>query len=236
LVIATTTLTLPILEEVWTQVEQSISAQAKLEVVQIRTKDFLPSLQSRHVDLVIGGVAASAKDPPLEDYDFLEWKREAFCALTNLPKAEFPGDTIDHRDMPKYNLVLPEAGIIIDAIKKWYGDQYAKHLKLMPAVLDVHYAVALLRLGIVKGFIISTKTVAEFVTQTTEPALTVEPGKYELRIINFGEGFNKIDFVCGLHGRRGDRDNYEQSDPNHPLAVFWRVFEQASPAIQARQD
>jgi DNA-binding transcriptional LysR family regulator len=232
LVIATTTFTLRILAQLWDEVAVRVPRRAELEVTQIRTKGFWDSLRDRSVDLVIGAVVSEQhKQPYATDYDFLEWSRDNFCFLTNLSRRVFPGDMITWDELRNYPLILPEAGVIIDAIRIWYGNDYQRKLKLVSPVLDVHYARELLYTRTVEGFMVSTHAVAKHLESelpnTSISNIDEQQKKTRtLRPINLGTGFQKLDLVSGLFGRKGERALYELLDKRHPLVLFWEVFEQ----------
>jgi hypothetical protein len=190
------------------------------------------SLQDRSVDLVIGGIAYDHGEVPvLNDYDFVEWSREGFCLLTNLSPRLFPAESITWDELRRYSLILPEAGIIIDAVRKWYGEDYQRKLKLQPPILDVHYASELLLTQTVEGFMVSTESLAKRLTADA-PQLSTKRGDAwyprlsKLRAIRLGSGFQPLDIVSGLFGRKGERAMYKQLDRYHPLVLFWEVFEQ----------
>lgn len=231
LVIATTTFTLRILSQLWDEVAVRVARRTDLEVTQIRTKGFWDSLRDRSVDLVIGAIVIEQnKQPQPVDYDFLEWSREEFCLLTNLSPRAFPGRSIAWDELRRYPLILPEAGVIIDAIRVWYGDDYQHKLRLAPPILDVHYARELLLTGTVEGFMVSTRTVATHLEGNTP---TVDSNNVDiqhttraiLRPIDLGAGFQQLALVSGLFGRKGERALYESLDKLHPLVLFWEVFE-----------
>jgi len=223
LVVAATTFTLGILGQIWDDVWPQIGKRVELKVIHIRTKDFWAHLLDRRVDLVIGGLIAQRGQPPdTRDSDFLEWSREDICLLTNISQKELPSNTIDLRKFRQYPLILPEAGIVTDAIRKWYGEDYKKYLKLEPPGLDVSWIMQLLQLNIVEGFMVSTETVANLVGS-------------KLRRISFGPSFEPLQIVSGLHGRKGERELYEKLDKRHPIAIFWKVFAENAAKQQAKR-
>jgi DNA-binding transcriptional LysR family regulator len=232
LIIATTTFTLGILREIWDEVSTKIAKRAEVRVEHIRTKDFWEELRNRRVDLVIGGLVAERGQPPeTRDNDFLEWQRDDFCLITNIPRRTFPDDSISREDLRLYRLILPGAGIIRDAVHEWYGDDEHR-LNLEPPSLDVHYTLGLLRSRIVEGFMFSTKAIAQTEGLTDldgdrrQVKKALKSSSDVLRVVTLGPGFKPLQIVSGLHGRKGERELYEKLDKKHPIAVFWRVFEQ----------
>lgn len=228
LIVATTTFTLRILSQIWEEVERSVDRRAELQVRQIHTRNFWDSLQDRSVDLVIGGIVAPHDKLPAIDYDFVEWSRETFCFLTNLPPRLFPGHSITWEELRRHPLILPEAGIIIDGVRTWYGEDFKGKLKLSPTVLDVHYARELLVTRMVEGFMVSTRIVASQLVGNavvSESQSTSRTGSDGLRTIELGAGFQSLDIVSGLFGRKGERALYKSLDPRHPLVLFWEIFE-----------
>jgi DNA-binding transcriptional LysR family regulator len=235
LVIATTTFTLPILAELWDDVSQNLKKLTQLHVRQIRTKEFLATLEDRSVDLIFGGdLAVADRLNVADDYVFAEWGREEFCFLTNLSTHQFPGESITFEQLRNYPLILPEAGIITEAIRTWYGTDYQQQLQLH-TILDVYYARELLLRGMVEGFMVATTTVAEMVTpnkptpdsQRTSPQGAELP---KLRNIKLGDGFKHLEIINGLFRRKGEWDMYASQDEVHPLVLFWETFEQYAAA------
>lgn len=219
LIIATTTFTLEILAKVWIEVQNRKTRDSKLSVRQLRTADFFPELDKRTVDVVIGGVVTARGGSIGNEYDFCEWHRGGFSLLTNLTNEQFPAQTIQPSDLRKYCVILPTGGVIIDAIRGWYGDDYEDKLPLRSTVADVHYALRLLRLGILQGFMVATKGLAAREAKRTAKDET------PFREIELGPRFPRLEIVSGLCGRPGERKRYEDQDREHPLALFWRIFE-----------
>lgn len=238
LVVATTTFTLSILAQLWDEVTTHMKHRTELQVTQIRTQKLWDSLQDRSVDLVIGGIVVEKGELPQPiDSDFAEWSREEFCVLTNLPQRLFPGELITKEELRRYPLILPTSGIIDEVVRKWYGEDYQRKLKLQPPVSDVHYAAELLFTGTVEGFMISTSTVAERLGAGLPDSGGKDTGLHhgktaDLRVIRLGAGFQPLDLVSGLLGRKGERGLYESFDKHHPLVLFWKMFERNSPAYK----
>ena len=232
LVVATTTFTLSILAQLWSDVSVHLKHHTQLHVRQIRTKDFLATLEDRSVDLIIGGtLAVDGKLTLANDYEFAEWGREGFCFLTNLPQRHFPGDTITLEQLRSYPLILPEAGIITEAISTWYGTDYQRKLQLQPPVLDVYYARGLLLRGIVEGFMVATSTVAALTTPNkptpdSQRASSQRTELPKLRVIKLGDGFQHLEIINGLFGRKDERDECKSLNSRHPLVLFWEAVEQ----------
>lgn len=226
LVVAATTYTLGILAQIWNDVWPNIANRAELRVAHIRTKDFWAHLLDRSVDLVIGGlIAQPSQRPETHGHDFLEWDREDFCLLTNISRREWPSDSIDLTQLEQYPLIISEAGIITDAIREWYGEGYRDRLTLEPPSLDVHWIIQLLRLDLVEGFMIATRSLAKSTSDVDA----------KLRLIELGSGFKPLQIVSGMHGRRGERELYEKLDPMHPLAILWREFARHAPKQRGKR-
>lgn len=229
LTVATTTFTLGVLSSVWAEVMDRVPRSAvDLQVHQIRTKDFDLALHSRKVDLVIGGRAVDAgRSPESDDFEFLEWGRVKPQLLTNLRDEDFPHPTISKDELKKWNLILPSGGIIVDLVRKWYGPSFRDQLRTTPPAEDVYYGVTVLELGIERGFLIALEGAADIARRATAGIReSVPPNRRaKIRTVEFGDGFKPLEVVTGLFGRKGDRERYETEAPQHPLALFWKVFE-----------
>lgn len=239
LVIGTTTFTLPILGQVWSAVREALPHYTELKVVHVKTKDFWKTLDDRAVDLLIGAkVVGSAKEPVKLPYDFLEWHRDKLLLLTNYTPAELSGASISPTELQQYPLILPDGGIIVDCIARWFGPEFRSKLNIISLTHDIYYEIALLRLEIVRGFVLAIASVADTAEASTAQLLGHPSGESlrVLRRINLDSGFEPLEVVGGVFARKGERERLEREDRNHPLAVFWRAFKEGRPAGAAAGD
>ena len=126
--IATTIFALPLLANIWERAQDEMSkshSDFSLKVHQVKTKELAGQLEKVNVDVVIAGATREKNydkealpDPKIT---FQELKRDEFCLLTNLKRHEHRAEFIDKLDLKKYHIILPDAGVMVDAIERWYG-------------------------------------------------------------------------------------------------------------------
>lgn len=223
LVVATTASSVPVLGSVWNEVIKRLRDRVTLEVRQIRAIEFWDKLDSWEVDLAIGGkVMLTDRDEINPEYDFVEWERDKFAILTNLPERELPGGDMSKEDLLQHPLVLPEVGIIVELLKRCYGENVKSQLNVGAWFRNIIFGLNLLRHEVVHGCMIVIRSLGVWACNNITPGIVTGSETARLRLLEFGKGFEPLDLVVGLFARRGDREQY---DKGHPFNVFWEIFE-----------
>lgn len=231
LVIATTAFTLPLLDLVWDDVNRELGGSVKLEVKPIHTKDFWPTLRARDADLVLGAVvAAQDKIDVPKDFAFIEWNRDTLEILTNLEIHDLHNQPVTKEQLQSCPLILPSAGIIMDFMRKVYGEHDCARLHIETSISDVHYGLNLLKSGVVRGCMVVVKSVGQLAKKNPPPTLTREPKGKNLRLLLPGKGLADVEIVSGLIARKADLEQYEKK---HPLNIFWHLFEEKAVSRKA---
>ncbi|WP_447009848.1 hypothetical protein [Saccharothrix hoggarensis] len=89
--VGTTEFTVQFLGAVWPALRAEFKSRGvQLKIEHVRTRDLWARLDAKHVDLVLGSLAAEYDRPVTLDYDFIEWHRERVALLTNLSARELP--------------------------------------------------------------------------------------------------------------------------------------------------
>jgi DNA-binding transcriptional LysR family regulator len=216
--IGTTEFTLAFVGKVWQRVAEVFQTrEIELNVLHVRTRDSFTRLDAKEVDLLCGGFAsvAGANDLPA-DYEFLEWRREGLVLLTNLPKRELPVPAVDVTRLPQVPLVVPSGGVIVDFLRRWYGNDFRNHLTIAATIDDIYYGLALLRSKMTYGCMLVSTSIGK---ATIEGRL---PGGPDFRLIELASDFDPmLELVTGTFARRGEREIFE---PSHPLNLLWQAF------------
>jgi DNA-binding transcriptional LysR family regulator len=216
--VATTEFTIDFLAQVWPAVEAEFTRrEIDLNIVHVRSRDLWAQLDANNVDLVAGSIAALPEgDPILDAYDVIEWHREGLALLTNLPVRELPVEVVSQQRLPTVPLLAPQAGLIAEFLRRWYGPDHRNHLRIVADVDNIYYGLALLRSRLVHGALLATRA-------TVQAALEGRlPGGPGLRLIELGNDFDPpLQVLAGIFGRRDERHRYT---PDHPLNLLWNAF------------
>jgi DNA-binding transcriptional LysR family regulator len=216
--VGTTEFTLGFLGQVWERVAEEFAArEIELNVLHVRTKDSFTRLDAKEVDLLCGGFSsvAGADDIPA-DYEFLQWRREGLVLLTNLPTRELPVPAVSVARLPEVPLVVPSGGVIVDFLRRWYGNDFRSRMTITATIDDVYYGLALLRSKMTYGCMLVSTSIGQ---AAIEGRL---PGGPDFRLIELGPGFNPmLELVTGTLARRGERGAF---DHTHPLNLLWQAF------------
>jgi DNA-binding transcriptional LysR family regulator len=216
--IGTTEFTLAFVGKVWQRVaEQFQTREIELNVLHVRTRDSFTRLDAKEVDLLCGGFAsvAGADDLPA-DYEFLEWRREGLVLLTNLPKRELPVPAVGVARLSEVPLVVPSGGVIVDFLRRWYGNDFRNRLTITATIDDIYYGLALLRSKMAYGCMLVSASIGQ---AAIEGRLPTGP---EFRLVDLGPDFDPmLELVTGTFARRSEREIFEAS---HPLNLLWRAF------------
>lgn len=216
--VGTTEFTLGFLGRVWQRVVNEFEArEIELNVLHVRTKDAFTRLEAKEVDLLCCGFAAtSSTDDIPHGYEFLPWRREKLVLLTNLSRRELPVPAVSADRLPQIPLVLPSGGVVIDFLRRWYGNDFRNKLIIAATIDDIYYGLALLRSKLAHGCMLVSAGIG---------AAAIEgrlPGAPEFRLVNLGSGFHPtLELVTGTFGRKGERELFT---PSHPLNLLWRAF------------
>lgn len=216
--IGTTEFTLGFLGRAWQRVaEEFQSREIELSVVHVRTKDAFARLDAKEVDLLCGGFAAAigADDIPV-DYEFLPWRREDLVLLTNLPKRELPVPEVSASRLAEVPLLVPSGGLIVDFLRRWYGNDVRNRLTIIATIDDVYYGLALLRSKLAFGCMLVSASIGRAAVEGRLPSAP------EFRLVGLGPDFDPtLELVTGTFARRGEREGFE---PSHPLNLLWKAF------------
>ncbi|MEO3809448.1 LysR family transcriptional regulator [Sphaerisporangium sp. B11E5] len=220
--IGTTEFTLPFVGKVWQRVADQFAArEIELNVLHVRTKDSFARLDAKEVDLLCGGFASLAgaddagSDVPA-DYEFLQWRREGLVLLTNLPQRELPMPAVGVTRLPDVPLVVPSGGVIVDFLRRWYGNDFRTRLTITATIDDIYYGLALLRSKIAYGCMVVSAGIGQAAVDGRLP------GGPDVRLVDLGPDFDPmLELVTGTFARRGERDVF---DATHPLNLLWQAF------------
>ena len=217
--IGTTEFTLPFVGKVWQRVCDEFAArEIELNVQHVRTKDSFARLDAREIDLLCGGFASvtGAGDMP-GDYEFLQWQRDGLVLLTNLPKRELPIPIVSVDRLPRVPLIVPSTGgVIVDFLRRWYGNDFRNQLTIVATIDDIYYGLALMRSKMAYGCMLTSVGIARAAVDGRLP------GGPDLRFVNLGRDFNPMmELVTGTFARRGERNAF---DTSHPINLLWRAF------------
>ncbi len=220
--VGTTEFTLGYFADIWPAVHDALLAMdVNLTLLHVRTRHFWEMLEENRVDLLCGGVVAVDGKPAFDErFEFLQLHSDSLALLTNLTAAELPsGPAVSATRLRGLPLVLPESGVIVDFVKKWYGEDYRRHLTVAAEVDDIYYGLALLRLRLVRGVMLMLDSIVDAVMKGRLPI----PLGTDFRKITLASTFTpKLELVSGVVGRRGERERYSA---DHPLNIVWRAFE-----------
>lgn len=184
-------------------------------IVHVRTKDFWPRLESNDVDLMCGTVVASATGEDLGRgaYDVIEWRRGDPILVTNLPADDLPGPAIEVGRLGDLPMIVPAAGLIADFLNHWYGPDFRYRLRVAAVIDDLHYGLALMRHGLIRGCMIVTTSLGQKIMEGKLPS------GGDLRVIELETGAEpKLEIVSAIFARKGQRARYEA---DHPLNLLW---------------
>jgi DNA-binding transcriptional LysR family regulator len=214
--IGATAFILDFVPKAWDKLVKTLAdAGIAMSVTQIHTKDVLTALrQDKELDLVLGGVIMERTLQNLDhpDYESLGWHREPFVLLTNYTKSLLPDEPVAPDTLRTLILILPDAGIIHDFLKRWFGDHYRAKLKVFPVTGDVPFSLSLLRSGSVKGCILVPEYLVKSRSHYTKG----------LRVLKLSApDLPDLHVVASILMRRGDR---EDKSEDHPLNLIWNVF------------
>lgn len=185
----------------------------ELKMVHIRTRSLLSKLACREVDLVCGSVLDVDGVDRLADYDVQEWRRSGLALVTNLPPDRLSATSVGTRELPSLPLVLPDAGLITDFVRGWFGDDYRNRLDVVAEIDTAEYGFDLLRSGLVQGFMLVTQGVGEAAIAGRLPAAS------GLRMIELVDDLEpKMHLLVGVFARRGER---ALLPADHPLNMLW---------------
>jgi len=198
-----------------------------LKMVHVRTSNLLDKLASRQVDLVCGSVLDVEGVDRLAEYDVQEWRRSGLVLVTNLPHDLLPGPSVGTRELPSLPLVLPDAGLITDFVRGWFGDDYRNRLDVVAEIDTAQYGFELLRSGLVRGCMLVTRGVGE---ATTEGRLTSASGLRSIELV--GDLEPKMHMLVGVFARRGER---ARLPADHPLNMLWNALNADSGYWRARR-
>lgn len=214
--IGTTEFTLAFVGKAWGRVAEEFAArEIELHVLHVRTKDSFTRLDAKEVDLLCGGFASVADDVP-RDYEFLEWRREGLVLLTNLPRRELPVPSVSVARLPDIPLVLPSGGIIVDFLRRWYGNDYRARLTITATIDDIYYGLALLRSKMAYGCMLVSASIGRAAVQGDLP------GTPDFRLVDLSPDFDPmLELVTGTFARLGERDVFGVT---HPLNLLWQAF------------
>jgi DNA-binding transcriptional LysR family regulator len=219
LAIGTTEFTLPFVGRVWQRVSDEFAArEIELNVQHVRTKDSFAHLDARDIDLLCGGFASvtGTGDVP-GDYEFLQWQRDGLVLLTNLPKRELPVPAVSVDRLPSVPLIVPSTGgVIVDFLRRWYGNDFRNRLTIVATIDDIYYGLALMRSKMAYGCMLTSVGIARAAVDGRLP------GGPDLRFVDLGPDFDPVmELVTGTFARRGERSAFDMS---HPLNLLWQAF------------
>lgn len=221
LTIGTTEFALNYLVRVFSRLGPRLAAvNVQPRLVHVRTRSFFEVLSKGHVDILLGGMVASPGPASVaEDFDMLEFSRDSLSLLTNLPRTQLPDETvISPTRLSQLPLVLPTSGIILEFVRRWYGEKYGNRLHIAAQIDDIYYGLALLRLHLVTGAMLTITGVGRRVV-----AGELVPNADTFRQLPLGPGFApELQLVTGMLVRKGERQRYAA---DHPLNIVWTVFE-----------
>jgi DNA-binding transcriptional LysR family regulator len=220
--VGTTEFTLDYLGNAWERVKDRLQAEeVELKVVHIRTRRFSEALESKQVDLLCGGIAATTGAPDVAArYEFIEWHRGTLVVLTNLSRRELPTLKVGIERLARLPLVAPAAGIITDFLRRWYGDAYQSRLNIVAQIDELHYGLALLRSHLTDGCMLVTRSVGQAILKGRLPGAT------DFRVLELENDFDPpLELVSGVFARRGERAQYAAS---HPVNLLWEAFNDAA--------
>jgi DNA-binding transcriptional LysR family regulator len=216
--VATTEFTIDFLAQIWPAVQDEFTRrEIELNIVHTRTRDFWGQLDAKDVDLVAGSIPALPEpDPALAAYDIIEWHREDLALVTNLPVRDLPVDAVNQQRLPTVPLLAPTAGLIAEFLRRWYGPDHHRHLKIVAEVDSIYYGLALLRSHLVHGALLATHAAAR---AALEGRL---PGGPDLRLIPLTTDYQPpLQVLAGIFSRAGERQLYADT---HPLNLLWNAF------------
>ena len=197
-----------------------------LKMVHVRTRNLLEKLASHQVDLVCGSVLDTEGADRLADYDVQQWRRSGLILATNLPRSRLPATTIGTRELPSLPLVLPDAGLITDFVRGWFGDDYRDRLDVVAEIDTAQYGFDLLRSGLVRGCMLVTEGLGE-----AAMAGRLAPAS-GLRLIELvGDLEPKMSLLVGVFARRGER---AALPADHPLNLLWTALSDDSAYWRAK--
>jgi DNA-binding transcriptional LysR family regulator len=217
--IGTTEFTLSFVGKVWQRVCDEFAArEIELNVQHVRTKDSFARLDAREIDLLCGGFASIAgTDDVPGDYEFLQWQRDGLVLLTNLPKRELAIPAVDVDRLPSVPLIVPSTGgVIVDFLRRWYGNDFRNRLTIVATIDDIYYGLALMRSKMAYGCMLTSVGIARAAVDGSLP------GGPDLRVVDLGPDFDPMmELVTGTFARRGERHAFDMS---HPLNLLWQAF------------
>lgn len=191
-----------------------------LKMVHVRTRNLLDKLASRQVDLVCGSVLDITGMDRLAGYDVQEWRRSGLVLVTNLPPDRLPAPSVGTRELPSLPLVLPEAGLITDFVRGWFGDDYRNRLDVVAEIDTAQYGFELLRSGLVQGCMLVTRGLGE---AATAGRLTSASGLRSIELV--GDLEPEMSLLVGVFARRGER---ALLPADHPLNMLWNALNEDS--------
>ena len=197
-----------------------------VKMVHVRTRNLLEKLASHQVDLVCGSVLDAEGADRLADYDVQEWRRSGLVLVTNLPPHRLPATTVGVRELPSLPLVLPDAGLITDFVRGWFGEDYRDRLDVVAEIDTAQYGFELLRSGLVRGCMLVTQGIGEAAT-----AGRIAPASGLRSIELVGDLEPKMSLLVGVFARRGER---AALPAEHPLNLLWTALREDSPYWQGK--
>jgi hypothetical protein len=184
-----------------------------VKMVHVRTRNLLEKLASQDVDLVCGSVLDTEGADRLADYDVQEWRRSGLVLVTNLPPSRLPARTMGIRELPTLPLVLPDAGLVTDFVRGWFGEDYRDRLDVVAEIDTAQYGFELLRSGLVHGCMLVTQGIGE---AAMAGRLAQAAGLRLIQLI--GDLEPKMSLLVGVFARRGER---AAQPAEHPLNLLW---------------
>ena len=228
LTVGTTRYTLGYLSHAGERVAEDFQRRGiDLKMVHVRTRNLLDKLTSRQVDLVCGSVLDVEGVDRLAGYDVQEWRRSGLVLVTNLAADRLPARSVGTRELPSLPLVLPDAGLITDFVRGWFGEDYRSRLDVVAEIDTAQYGFELLRSGLVRGCMLVTRGIGE-------AAMAGRVGSASgLRSIELvGDLEPKMSLLVGVFARRGER---ALLPADHPLNMLWNALSEDSEYWRARR-
>lgn len=220
--VGATAFTVPLVGHVIHELRQE--SDVEVNVKQIRTKEWWNALRGGVVKLVLAAVPAPNGTPEIpDDLEFLpSGPPDPAALLTSLTPAELPGKAIDEDRLLDLDLILPEAGIIVDLLERIYGRRMAKLKRCEPTISDIYYGINVLQYGLTHASMVVLRSAGEWATKGATPAYANAPPRVPPRLIELNGAFAKMPVCAGLFAKA---DDLKQFGDSHPVTIFWRLFE-----------
>ncbi|GCD96820.1 LysR family transcriptional regulator [Embleya hyalina] len=216
-VVGTTRFTLGALTSVGAVVADEFRRRdVELRIEHVRSKDVLPKLRSKEVDLVCGSIALPEGHGAPADCEVREFSRTGPSVLTNLSTRLLPGPEVKVSALRELPLVVPDHGLIADCLRGWFGGDHRRQLNIAAQIDAVTYGLELLCSALpVRGCMLVTHGIGEMVR---DGRMATGGGLRVLPVVN--DTPVRMQILTGAFRRRDDAAR----DGSHPLSMLWAAL------------